>query len=171
MSLMYRRTAVGVMGSDKIAELVAGRNDAYGGAWLKTGKVLGFMTETLRVDLTPIIQSGYFLNWFTILCKLIRALATPYNKDHWDDIAGYARLISEHLETGSDRLAALNMGDLTVDELAKIAGVEEPDAVRADVLAEHQAMYDERSDARAAKKSAEAATMTDDERAQFDVRR
>ncbi|OED34470.1 hypothetical protein AB832_07580 [Flavobacteriaceae bacterium (ex Bugula neritina AB1)] len=46
--------------------------------------------ETLN---DPIIQ-----NAFAMICfKLARASMTPYNKDHWLDIAGYALLTAEDL--------------------------------------------------------------------------
>jgi len=40
-----------------------------------------------------IIPTGYFFNWMMILNKLIRALYTPNDPDHWKDIAGYATLV------------------------------------------------------------------------------
>lgn len=72
-------------------ELLAERGATYGDAWLVTGIIVELLRQRRLLD--RIISSSYFYNWITILCKLVRLLATPNHLDSWRDIIGYAQLI------------------------------------------------------------------------------
>ena len=88
---------------DKQDELLAERGQQYADACILTGEVVRFITSSRNsLDVFErLILTGYFYNWITILCKLLRAISSPTNPDHWRDISGYALLVAEHLETGS----------------------------------------------------------------------
>lgn len=73
---------------------VASRDKAYDNAWLKTSEVM----RLLEIEKTTIWQTPYSFAWQMILNKLIRAMATPENKDHWLDSQGYCQLVLEELE-------------------------------------------------------------------------
>jgi len=80
--------------------LLKNREAKYGNTWFLAGKVV----EMLR---TPYIQfiricPEYSHNWMMILSKLIRILFSPYDIDHWRDIAGYATLVQRDLEVHDD---------------------------------------------------------------------
>jgi hypothetical protein len=81
-----------------IDDVLAERGKDYNDAWLATGELLSPYMADGRLD--EIIHSGYFYAWITILCKLVRALASPRKLDNWVDIVGYAQLVVDHLETG-----------------------------------------------------------------------
>jgi hypothetical protein len=83
-------------------EVMTARNAQYGAAWLLTGRVWAFII--LDEYTTLLQQTGYFFNWFIILNKLIRAIASPQDRDHWVDIRNYAELVVKHMDrsdTGS----------------------------------------------------------------------
>jgi hypothetical protein len=79
-----------------INELIDGRNSSYGDAWAKTGEVL----QVIAPDVQHLLDTypRAYLPFVTIICKAIRACATPEHKDHWADIAGYATLVLNDLE-------------------------------------------------------------------------
>jgi hypothetical protein len=72
------------------------RGKQYGDAWKITGAIVAHLAR--NYDMTVIMSSLYFFNWLIIMNKLVRAMATPGNEDHWLDIAGYAKLVAEDLE-------------------------------------------------------------------------
>lgn len=87
-----------------VENILETRGSQYGKSWLTTTYGLQELIENDMDKLRPLIMSGLFHNWFQILGKLARALASPTCKDHWVDIAGYATLVIKHLEaTESDR--------------------------------------------------------------------
>ena len=45
-----------------------------------------------------IIDVGFFFQWLMIFNKLIRALTSPSETDHWQDIIGYATLVLQAIE-------------------------------------------------------------------------
>ncbi len=96
-----------------LRDLLVDRDTEYGRAWLVTGRVI----KLLNIHL--IIDSGYFFNWVMILNKLIRALTTPRNVDHWRDMAGYAILVLDDLESanaaGSKPIVVPHRGHKRVD--------------------------------------------------------
>jgi hypothetical protein len=75
------------------------RGAQYMDAWLLTGEITNQMYVQDR--LKKLMDAGYMYAWITILCKLFRALATPNERDHWVDIAGYAQLVVDNLDKGS----------------------------------------------------------------------
>jgi hypothetical protein len=81
------------MNADEILRL---RDRAYGGAWAKTGKLLNVVINDFHnmVELFP--EAAY--NWVIILNKLVRALASPREIDHWIDMRNYAQLVVEYIE-------------------------------------------------------------------------
>jgi hypothetical protein len=79
----------------QIDSLLKERDTAYGQSWYTTGKLIvqaALHTTKLYVD-----YPQYIFNWIMILNKLVRALTTPTNIEHWRDIQGYARLVEMHL--------------------------------------------------------------------------
>jgi len=82
--------------SEEIPALLVSRGDEYGEAWKLTGIVTGALLDDFVKMATvypPVIH-----NWILILSKLLRALRSPKNRDHWVDIAGYAQLIVDDLD-------------------------------------------------------------------------
>lgn len=77
-----------------MSDLLKERGREYGDAWLRAS---GVMNE---VQGLPITKSQYFHNWFMIFSKLFRIAWSPSHLDSWADIAGYATLASNHIETG-----------------------------------------------------------------------
>jgi hypothetical protein len=51
--------------------------------------------KMLGLETTAIWQTPYSFAWQMILNKLIRAMASPENADHWKDIQGYCQLVLE----------------------------------------------------------------------------
>lgn len=78
-------------------DLLKERGAEYGEAWLITGTVVKQLQEMGVLD--RVIRSELFYNWITILCKLVRLLRSPRHLDSWRDIAGYAQLVVNHIET------------------------------------------------------------------------
>lgn len=76
------------------------RDNKYSNAWIVAGKVVNFIKQNTDVHngLDKIIGSGYFYNWITILCKLIRAMNDPRYEDNWIDIRNYAELIIRDIQ-------------------------------------------------------------------------
>lgn len=70
--------------------LLAERGKDYGDAWLLTGDIFKLIGS---MRLTRLVGSGFMYNWSEMLCRLIRALTSPYKRDHWADIEGYAHLV------------------------------------------------------------------------------
>lgn len=81
---------------DEIHELLQERGTVYGEAWKLTGLVMGLLEREFDAFLH--LRPEYAYNWVAILCKLIRALQTPGDPDHWKDIIGYATLILHNIE-------------------------------------------------------------------------
>lgn len=80
------------MGNEQvIRNMLDNRDVKYGQSWLVTGKLM----PLLKLD--RIINQGLFFAWIMILNKLMRAMTTPDDIDHWKDIAGYAILVADHL--------------------------------------------------------------------------
>jgi len=79
-------------------KIIDERNDVYGEAWSLHGIMLSACSSRL-MDLL-ITQPKYFFAWNLIFNKLIRALATPLDEDHWIDIQGYAELVLQDIRRG-----------------------------------------------------------------------
>lgn len=75
--------------------LIDERQEEYGDAWYDAGIVLG----NIRGRFDNLLREAPWMahNWVMILSKLMRATVSPYNKDHWADIIGYAQLILDKL--------------------------------------------------------------------------
>jgi hypothetical protein len=71
------------------------RGQEYGPAWLTTNNIV---QELGTQNLNNLVRAGFFFNWVMILNKLVRAMVTPNNRDHWLDIIGYAQLSLDHLD-------------------------------------------------------------------------
>lgn len=81
------------MGNEQsIRDMLNDRDPYYGEAWLTSGKIIS------TLPLQSILESGLAFSWMMILNKLVRALASPKDIDHWKDMAGYAILVVNHLE-------------------------------------------------------------------------
>ena len=78
--------------------LIDQRNAEYRDAWKLEGAVCSIpeIQEGLHV-LHNLFPEAWF-PWIMILNKLLRALGSPKNIDHWADIAGYAQLVQDHLK-------------------------------------------------------------------------
>lgn len=88
-------------------DTVRSRDSVYGDAWKDSSKLLVYLLSLgYEYKITNMMKVGHFFAWFMIFNKLIRALSSPYNIDHWVDIAGYATLVAEDIEVrdsgGSD---------------------------------------------------------------------
>lgn len=77
------------------------RNKEYADAWAKTGVLLAPIKEELFRFL--MMAPRHFFPWLLIFNKLLRALATPYNRDHWLDIIGYATLVLHDVDTNKGK--------------------------------------------------------------------
>ncbi len=79
------------MGADmgSVHELIHSRDSKYQGAWWKTG-------VWIQQNIRGIQTTGYrSYNLIMIQNKMQRALASPLNPDHYNDIMGYAYLALE----------------------------------------------------------------------------
>lgn len=77
-------------------ELLKVRGHTYGETWKLAGMVIGLLREQYAafVKMAPWMVYA----WVQILGKLIRILYSPYNIDTWNDIIGYATLVTEEIE-------------------------------------------------------------------------
>jgi len=77
--------------------LLNNREKTYGKSWYITGIILG----VLKIGDTVLAQAcpEYLFSWILILNKLIRALTSPFDEDHWDDIIGYATLVRNDMSS------------------------------------------------------------------------
>ncbi len=80
-----------------VDDLIAHRNGAYADAWARTGEVLSIVAEDLKQLL--VTHPRMFYPVVSIICKSLRILGSPDNKDHWADISGYAKLVLNDLES------------------------------------------------------------------------
>lgn len=85
---------------DTSDQIMVDRNNEYGNAWLLTGLVMDFVRNNTNnpAQLDDLWRSGYGYVWTIILCKLMRAVTSPTNIDHWADIEVYAKLVRKHIE-------------------------------------------------------------------------
>lgn len=80
-------------------ETVDDRETTYGDAWKKTGQIMSFLMGDGELVLPdPLFSTTYVFAWMMILNKLVRAITSPNNPDHWLDIAGYATLVYEEVK-------------------------------------------------------------------------
>jgi hypothetical protein len=77
-----------------VDQLLKKREAEYGTAWITAGVWLN--SKAVR-DSNLFQESIFIHNFVLILSKLARALHSPYNVDHWQDIAGYATLVANWL--------------------------------------------------------------------------
>ena len=75
--------------------VVQERSEKYGGAWLLTGELLTWLADRGLLD--RLLNTPYAYNWIIAFNKLIRALASPTEPDHWKDLEGYAYLVRKDL--------------------------------------------------------------------------
>jgi hypothetical protein len=77
-----------------VNKLLEERGKEYGTAWITAGVWL----NSKAVRDSALFQESIFIhNFVLIMSKLARALHSPYNVDHWRDIAGYATLVANWL--------------------------------------------------------------------------
>ena len=84
--------------SGQIKRLLEERQQTHGNTWYIAGWIIQL---ALADEVSSVVKShwGWTIhNWVLILSKLIRALHTPWEVDHWRDIEGYARLVREELQ-------------------------------------------------------------------------
>ena len=74
--------------------VIAERSKDYGDAWYRAGM------SALYAQGLPIWRSPYIHNWMVVMSKLWRVAWSPNHKDSWIDIAGYATLVANHLDSG-----------------------------------------------------------------------
>ena len=87
--------------TDQVGSLLADRNKEYADAWKLEGTVLTNMTILPQLSLLASVFPEAWFPWVIILNKLLRALGSPRNVDHWRDMAGYATLVVNHLDSVS----------------------------------------------------------------------
>jgi hypothetical protein len=80
-------------------EVIQERDSQYGQAWFIAGQVIRDLTNLHPGLFRKVTNAGYMYAWITIMCKLIRACASPYKRDHWVDIAGYAQMVVTDIDT------------------------------------------------------------------------
>ena len=81
--------------------LLAERAVTHGETWIVAGEVVQMLHHNYEL-MNTINSTPYGHNWMLLLSKLIRCLYTPYNIDHWRDLAGYATLVVNHLEKATE---------------------------------------------------------------------
>lgn len=79
-----------------VNNIVEERQAVYGDAWFDAGIVMGVIPH--RISNLLVVAPWMLHNWVLILSKLLRATVSPYNKDHWLDIMGYAQLVYDKIE-------------------------------------------------------------------------
>lgn len=79
-------------------EIVKERDDEYGNVSYWHGRLFEVIPRELREGILQNGMHGFFFPWHLIFNKLLRALKTPMNRDHWIDIQGYAQLAINNLE-------------------------------------------------------------------------
>jgi hypothetical protein len=90
-----------VPGMNDAREVIKERGTVYGPTWMLTSKVVALLQALGHMN--AILQDGVvFHNWFMILGKLMRLLASPRHIDSWVDIAGYAQLVIDYETKGED---------------------------------------------------------------------
>jgi 6-pyruvoyl tetrahydropterin synthase/QueD family protein len=82
-----------------IEALLSERGKTHGDAWIRTGEIISRLPDGY---LDEVDVSGYRYVWDVILCKLLRAAHTPHERDHWADVAGYAQLVVNHIDSDGD---------------------------------------------------------------------
>ena len=81
--------------ANRILALVTERSKVYGEAWLKTG----FVLRVLEFGKSAMATSDYVYAWMICINKLVRLMTTPNHLDSWEDLAGYATLVSEDIRS------------------------------------------------------------------------
>lgn len=82
-------------------EVIRERAKIYGPTWTLTSKLIAILHNLGHMD--SIMGDGIvYHNWFMILSKLMRLLASPRHIDSWVDIAGYAQLVIDYMTKGDD---------------------------------------------------------------------
>ncbi len=94
------------MDSKTIERLLADRGNEYGEAWITTSRVIALLGKEFTDFMAG--APAYVYAWIIIQSKLLRALTSPHKVDHWEDIAGYATLIVNHIhkESSNDNAPA-----------------------------------------------------------------
>lgn len=75
------------------------RNNEYKDAWLHCGEVMRVLQKIIYKS-ELFTDSPFSHNWVIILSKLFRTLHSPYKRDHWVDIIGYAKLVIDYIDEG-----------------------------------------------------------------------
>jgi hypothetical protein len=82
-------------------QLIDNRQATHGDAW----RMFGVVFNAFDTDLVATTFRRYpsmVFSWLMILNKLVRALYSPMEADHWKDIIGYATLWLDTLEKHDD---------------------------------------------------------------------
>lgn len=83
-----------------VEELLSQKQSEYKDAWKLSGEI--FEHPELKAKFVAFLSGPwcvYVFNWIIIMNKLFRILATPNHLDSWKDIAGYAQLVVNDLES------------------------------------------------------------------------
>lgn len=86
-------------------QLTLERQPEYQYAWAITGEVVAHPYIKKNLDFILYGCPRLYFPWIQILNKLIRALTSPTNVDHWEDIIGYATLARDHLTKVEEEVA------------------------------------------------------------------
>lgn len=78
--------------------LLAQRSEQYGDAWYLTGEVHNLLRRKQPGGDQLLSDLGYLFPWMVTLSKLIRAMRSPADRDHWQDVIGYAQLVLDDLD-------------------------------------------------------------------------
>lgn len=73
-------------------ELLESRNEKYKNSFYATDRAINSMIEGNSANLQNLVNAGLLGNWIIMMSKMNRAIWSPLERDHWEDIAGYANL-------------------------------------------------------------------------------
>ncbi len=82
----------------RVRDLIQSRDEEYGSAWITSSRSIDDIPSDLWFKF-QVKAMELLYAWVIIHNKLFRILASPRNVDHWKDIAGYAQLVVDYLES------------------------------------------------------------------------
>lgn len=88
--------------NEQIDELLEAREEVYGDSWFMAGEAMGFLRKPLMNLLSTAPWMAH--NWVLMLSKLIRILYSPYHRDNWADIVGYATLVLNSMDENPNHI-------------------------------------------------------------------
>lgn len=78
--------------------IVETKDFKYGQSWAIADEIIKLMGATIK----PIEDWQYLIPTVLIIVKVCRAIVSPWDKDHWIDIQGYAQLVVDAIEADDE---------------------------------------------------------------------